>query len=114
MSHTEDPLARFTPPQPYTKDVVAGAPAAPGVHLVLDGGVVAYVGYTGDRDSSVLHDQVGQLLDTPGRAATRGDIAGWLGRCEVRWQETDNPEGTKEALVLALRPRFNRQAPRTR
>ncbi|GHJ18169.1 hypothetical protein [Micromonospora sp. AKA38] len=62
----------------------------------------------------MLHEQVGQLLDTPGRAATRDDIAGWLGRCEVRWQETDNPEGTKEALVLALRPRFNRQVPRSR
>ncbi|WP_405092622.1 hypothetical protein OG767_06655 [Micromonospora sp. NBC_01392] len=126
MPHTEDPLAGFTPARAYTKDVVADAPAAPGVHLVLDGGVVAYVGrtgnlrarlrqhLTGNRDSSVLHEQVGQLLDTPGRVATRDDIAGWLGRCEVRWHETDNPEGTKEALVLALRPRFNRQVPRPR
>ncbi|MEU1964007.1 hypothetical protein ABZ541_02490 [Micromonospora sediminicola] len=126
MLDTEDLLAGFTPARPYTMEVVAGAPAAPGVHLVLDGGVVVYVGYTGNlrarlrqhltgnRDSSVLHDQVGQLLDTPGRAATRDDIAGWLGRREVRWRETDNPEGTKEALVLALRPRFNRQAPRSR
>ncbi|WP_089156781.1 GIY-YIG nuclease family protein [Micromonospora sp. NBS 11-29] len=121
-----DLLAAFTPARPYTRDVVAGAPAAPGVHLVLDGGVVVYVGYTsnlrarlrqhltGNRDSSVLHDQVGQLLDAPGRPATRDEVAGWLGRCEVRWQETDNPEGTKEALVVALRPRFNRQVPRTR
>ncbi|MEV6515477.1 GIY-YIG nuclease family protein [Micromonospora chalcea] len=126
MSHTEDLLAGFTPPRPYTKDVVAAAPAAPGVHLVLDGGVVVYVGHTrnlrsrlrqhltGNRDSSVLHDQVGQLLDTPGRAATRDDIAGWLGRREVRWLEADHPEGTKDALVLALCPRFNRQVPKAR
>ncbi|MBQ0905241.1 hypothetical protein [Micromonospora sp. U21] len=55
-----------------------------------------------------------QLLDEQGPVATAQDIAGWLGRCEVRWQETDNPEGTKEALVLALNPRFNRQVPKPR
>ena len=123
---TEELLAEFTSPRPYTMGNVADAPAAPGVHLVLDGGVVVYVGYTGNlcsrlrqhltgnRDTSMLHDQVGQLLDAPGRAATRDDNAGWLGRCEVRWLETDHAEGTKDALVLALRPRFNRQVPRMR
>ncbi|WP_319462724.1 GIY-YIG nuclease family protein [Micromonospora sp. RTP1Z1] len=108
-------------------EAVAGAPRAPGVHVVLDGGLVIYVGrtrrglrdrlrqhLTGDRDSSVLHDQVGQLLDTPDNAASAADIAGWLSRREVRWQETDNPKGTKEALVLALKPRFNRQVPKPR
>ncbi|MFI6262176.1 hypothetical protein [Micromonospora sp. NPDC051006] len=55
----------------------------------------------------MLHDQVGQLLDTPDNAASAADIAGWLSRREVRWQETDNPEGTKGALVVALKPRFN-------
>ncbi|MGA4686864.1 GIY-YIG nuclease family protein [Micromonospora sp. AB353] len=126
MPDTVELLAAFMPPLPYMKDVVADAPAAPGVHLVLDGGEIVYVGHTGNlrarlrqhltgnRDSSVLHKQVGQLLDTPAQAATRDDIARWLGRCEVRWQETDNPEGTKEALVLALRPRFNRKVPRSR
>ncbi|RLP88630.1 hypothetical protein EAD89_16460 [Micromonospora sp. BL4] len=62
----------------------------------------------------MLHDQVGQLLDTPENAASAADIADWLGRCEVRWQETDNPEGTKDALVVALKPRFNRQVPKPR
>jgi hypothetical protein len=62
----------------------------------------------------VLHDQVSQMLDTPGSPASAADIAGWLGRCEVRWQETDDPEGTKEALVLALSPMFNRQVPKPR
>ncbi|MBM0255481.1 hypothetical protein [Micromonospora sp. 4G55] len=68
------------------------------MHVVLDGGVVIYVGrtrrglrdrrrqhLTGSRESSVLHEQVGQLLDAPGNAASAADIAGWLGRCEVRW-----------------------------
>ncbi|WP_328423946.1 hypothetical protein OG470_12750 [Micromonospora sp. NBC_00389] len=121
----DDLLAGFTAPQPYAMETVAGAPRAPGV--VLDGGMVIYVGrtrrglrdrlrqhLTGNRGSSVLHDQVGQLLDTAGNGASAADIAGWLGRCEVRWQETDNPEGTKEALVLALKPRFNRQVPKPR
>ncbi|WP_320064994.1 GIY-YIG nuclease family protein [Micromonospora sp. RTGN7] len=104
----------------------AEAPGSPGVHVVLDDGVVVYVGHTGNlrqrlrqhlggnRGSSVLHDQVGQCLDRPGNAASAADIAGWLGQCEVRWQETDNPESTKEALVLALRPKFNRQVPKPR
>lgn len=102
------------------------APGSPGVHVFLDQGVVVYVGHTGNlrrrlrqhlrgnRGSSVLHDQVGQRLDRSGNAASAADIAGWLGRCEVRWQETDNPESTKEALVLALRPQFNRQMPKPR
>ncbi|MGN9778823.1 GIY-YIG nuclease family protein [Micromonospora sp. H33] len=119
-------LAAFTAPQPYTMEAAADAPRAPGVHVVLDRGTVIYVGrtgnlrnrlrqhLTGNRESSVLHEQVGQLLDRQGSVATAQDIAGWLGHCEVRWQETDNPEGTKEALVLALKPRFNRQVPKPR
>ncbi|MEU5722769.1 GIY-YIG nuclease family protein [Micromonospora sp. NPDC047738] len=126
MLDAEDLLADFTPSQPYTMEAAAGAPGTPGVLVVLDGGTVVYVGYTGNlrnrlrqhltgnRDSSVLHEQVGQLLDNPGDEASAADIADWLGRCEVRWQETDNPEGTKEALVLALSPRFNRQVPKPR
>jgi hypothetical protein len=122
----DDLLAGFTAARPYTMEAAAGAPSSPGVHVVLDHGVVVYVGWTGDlrrrlrqhltgnRGSSVLHDQVGQLLDTPGNAASAADIAGWLGRCTVRWQEADNPQGTKEALVVALRPRFNRQVPKPR
>ena len=122
----DDLLSGFPAPQPYTIEAAARAPRSPGVHVVLDHGTVVYVGYTGNlrhrlrqhltgnRGSSVLHDQVGQLLDKPGHEASAEDIAGWLGRCEVRWQETDNPEGTKEALVLALKPRFNRHVPRPR
>lgn len=107
-------------------DIAADAPRAPGVHVVLDRGTVVYVGYTsnlrnrlrqhltGNRESSVLHEQVGQELDRQGPPASATDIATWLGGCEIRWQETDNPATEKEALVLALRPRFNRQIPKPR
>ncbi|WP_346536244.1 GIY-YIG nuclease family protein [Micromonospora sp. DPT] len=126
MLEAEDLLAASTPPQPYTMEAASRAPRSPGVHVVLDCGTVVYVGYTGNlrnrlrqhltgnRDSSVLHEQVGELLDQPGHEASAADIADWLGRCEVRWQETDNPKGEKEAVVLALKPRFNRQVPNTR
>ncbi|WP_262281691.1 GIY-YIG nuclease family protein [Micromonospora sp. MA102] len=126
MHDAEDLLAGFTPPQPYTTEAAAGAPTSPGVHVVLDRGTVVYVGWTGNlrnrlrqhltgnRESSVLHEQVGQLLDKPGNEASAAAIADWLGQREVRWQETDNPKGTKEALVLALKPRFNRQVPKPR
>ncbi|MGR6317523.1 hypothetical protein Q2K19_05330 [Micromonospora soli] len=62
----------------------------------------------------MLHEQVGRFVDTPTEVTTRQGISRWLGRREVRWQETDNPEGTKEVLVLALKPRFNRQVPKPR
>ncbi|RZU73642.1 GIY-YIG catalytic domain-containing protein [Micromonospora kangleipakensis] len=126
MLDAEDLLATFTPPQPYTMEAAAGAPRSSGVHAVLDRGTVVYVGYTGNlrnrlrqhltgsRDSSVLHEQVGHLLDKLGHEASAAEIADWLGQREVRWQETDNPEGTKETLVLALKPRFNRQVPKPR
>lgn len=126
MLDAEDLLAHFTPPQPYTMEAAAGAPTSPGVHVVLDGGTVIYVGYTsnlrnrlrqhltGNRNSSVLHQQVGHELDKLGSVASAKDIADWLGRCEVRWQETDNPKDEKEALVVALKPRLNRQVPKPR
>ncbi|GAA0403440.1 hypothetical protein GCM10009541_53250 [Micromonospora gifhornensis] len=125
-SSIDDLLSGFTAPRPYTREVAGSAPSAPGVHVVLDGGTVIYVGrtgnlrnrlrqhLTGNRESSVLHQQVGQHLDRRGPVATADDIAAWLGRREVRWLETDNPEGTKDALVLALTPRFNRQIPNRR
>ncbi|WP_200211305.1 hypothetical protein [Micromonospora coerulea] len=122
----EDLLAGFTVSRPYTMDAVADAPRAPGVHVVFAGDTVIYVGrtgnlrdqlrqhLTGNRASSVLHDQVGQLLDRSGPVASASDIASWLGRCIVRWRESDNPDADKEALALALKPRFNRQVPKPR
>ncbi|MFF0723076.1 PIN-like domain-containing protein [Micromonospora sp. NPDC003816] len=113
-------LASLSEAQPYTFENAARAPSSPGVHVVLDEDTVVYVGSTGHlrrrlrqhlaghRGSSVLHDRVGQLLDTAENAATAAEVADWLGRCAIRWYETDDPESAKEALVAALRPRFNR------
>jgi hypothetical protein len=121
---SDDLLVAYTPARPFTMDAVSDAPRAPGVHLVLAAGVVVYVGRTGNlrdrlrqhlivnRGSSVLHDQVGRKLDRSGPEATAADIASWLGQCEVRWRETDDPEAEKDTLVLAFGPRFNRQVPK--
>ncbi|TDC02426.1 GIY-YIG nuclease family protein [Micromonospora fluostatini] len=122
----DDLLADFTPARPYTMEAAAGAPEAPGVHVVIDGGTVVYVGYTenlrnrlrqhltGNRGSSVLHDQVGQELDRPDHEAPAAEITTRLGRYDVRWQEIDNPKSTKDVLVLAFRPKHNRQIPKPR
>ncbi|MEH0933729.1 hypothetical protein [Micromonospora psammae] len=91
-------------------ETVAAAPRTPGVHVVLDGDEIIYVGFTGrelrdrmrqhltgNRKSSVLHDQVGQELDHElGRQADTVEIAERLNRCEIRWRETDDPEGLKK------------------
>ncbi|MEU0550608.1 hypothetical protein [Micromonospora sp. NPDC005979] len=122
-AQAQDLLAHFTPPCPYTREAAGSAPSASGVHVVLERGRVLYAGWTGDlrrrlqqhltgnRSSSVLHDQVGQQLDEPGREASADEIADWLGQREVRWQETDSPQSLRDALVLALRPPFNRSVP---
>ncbi|MCI4064516.1 hypothetical protein MRQ36_18690 [Micromonospora sp. R77] len=119
----EDQLAGFSPALPYTRENLADAPNTPGVHVVLERGAVIYVGrtrhlrdrmrqhLTGNRTSSVLHDQVGTRLDKRGPEATADDIAAWLGACDIRWLETGDLEATKDALVVALQPRFNRQIP---
>ncbi|MEW2376124.1 HNH endonuclease [Micromonospora sp. NPDC047812] len=118
-------LAAFTDPQPFTRETVAQAPLAPGAHVVLLDGDIVYVGETGrtlrerlgthlrgNRGSSVLHKQVGELLDRElGRQATAAEIAAWLGRCEIRWQETGGPKALKEALLTRTAPRFNRLLP---
>lgn len=119
-------LTGFTDPQPYTMEAVNDAPDSRGVHAVLDKDAVVYVGWSGNlrrrlrqhlvggRSSSMLHEQVGQLLDTPGHPAPADDIADWLSRRTVRWLVTDDPKGTAEALSVALMPCFNRRVPKPR
>jgi hypothetical protein len=114
------PLANFSAPHPYTTHGTASAPRSPGIHVVLQEDVVVFIGGTGDlrarlrqhiygpRKSSVLHDRVGRLLDTPDHTASAADIAEWLSRCTVRWGRTDDPSSAKEVLVRVLRPIFNR------
>ena len=118
----------FTAPVPFSSDVVQMAPKAPGVHLVIDtSGEIVYVDSTddlrrrlgehlqGDRQASVLHEQVGEMLDRPGHTASGGEIREWLGRGTVSWRQSDDPAGLKAELVATLSPRFNRasESPRT-
>ncbi|MEU8216204.1 HNH endonuclease [Micromonospora taraxaci] len=123
-THSGDPLSGFSPARPYTRDVADDAPRTPGVHVVVEHGVVVYVGSTGDlrrrlrqhltgnRGSSVLHEQVGRLLDQRGAPAGAADVADWLSHCDLRWLRTHDAQGVKEALVAALGPRFNRRVPK--
>ncbi|MCX4386469.1 HNH endonuclease [Micromonospora peucetia] len=118
-------LAVFSDPQPFTRDTVAQAPLAPGAHVVILDGEIVYVGETGrtlrerlgahlrgNRGSSVLHKQVGELLDREfGRPATTAEIAAWLGGCEIRWRETDDPKALKDALLTRIAPPFNQLLP---
>ena len=113
--------SRLHAPRPYTMEAAADAPPAPGVHVVLDAGSVVYVGYTGNlRSRSPAPDRQPGLFRAarPDRAPLRhpgppdhGHVVAWLGRRELRWQETDDPKPAKETLVRALQPCFNRQIP---
>lgn len=98
------------------------APQTRGVHLVWGpDDEVVYVGQTGklrarllqhlrgDRKGSVLHEQIGLMLDegAPG-PATGNAIRAWLNGCRVAWKETDDSKFLKHVLVQKLDPRFNR------
>ncbi|MFG3697604.1 hypothetical protein ACGF5C_06735 [Micromonospora sp. NPDC047620] len=93
-SPPDDLLAGFSPAQPYTREVAAEGPRTLGVHVVLDGDEIVYVGnttkqplrdrlrqhLTGNRGSSALHKNVGRWLDEQlgreaGVAARRGPAA---------------------------------------
>lgn len=120
MSPVEVLLPGFTAPVPYTGEQVEAAPREPGVHAVLDAdGNVLYVGETGDlrsrirqhlqgdRQASVLHEQVGELLDGD-RHAEATEISDWLSRCTVFWRVTGERAAVKASLIAAHLPRFNR------
>lgn len=91
------------------------------MHVVItDDNVPVYVGSTGnlrrrlrehlqgDRQASVLHEQVGAELDADGGTASAAEIATRLGQCSVIWMLTADPRQLKAQLVAHLRPRFNR------
>ncbi len=118
----------FAVPVSFGSDDVRTVPSAPGVDLVIDpSGEIVYAGKTGDlrralgehmqgdRQASVLHEQVGELLDRPRHTASGEEIREWLGRCTVSWRLSDDPAGLKAELVATLSPRFNRapESPRT-
>jgi len=96
---------------------------------VWDGDEVVYVGQTqklksrlrthfsGSRGSSVLHQQVGEVLDgDEPDSADRAAIQAWLARTTVAWKEDADPVELKRRMLAELDPRFNRLriAPRNR
>ena len=112
----------FTDPMPFTRELAGTAPQTPGVHVVFDGnGIAIYVGSTGDlrrrlrehvygnRNTSVLAEQVSDEIHAAATSTTDTDVGEWLGRCTVSWQMSDDAERLKADLVSALRPRFNRR-----
>ncbi|MGY1637890.1 AAA family ATPase [Geodermatophilus sp. SYSU D00742] len=123
MSGSTTALEDFSEPLAFTMQTANAAPQLAGVHVVVDSeGVPVYVGATsdlrrrlrqhlrGNRQGSVLHEQVGDELDRPDRPATGAEITEWLARCTVSWRPTDDPRGMKARLVAELQPRFNRAA----
>ncbi len=121
MSNPPVPLEGFTDALPFTTPTASLAPPDAGVHVVFDiEGDPIYVGATGnlrrllrehlqgDRQASVLHEQVGAQLDRPDHPATTAEIAEWLGWCTVSWRLSDDPRELKARLVTSLHPRFNR------
>ncbi len=121
MSEATPPVDEFTEALPFTAYTAGLAPSASGVHVVRDSdGAPVYVGATGDlrgrlwqhlsgdRQASVLHEQVGAELDGPGHVATAQEIADWLGQCTVAWRLSDDPQELKAQLVADWQPRFNR------
>jgi MoxR-like ATPase len=117
-------LSGFSEPRPFTSETVRVAPNEPGVHVVWgprpEDGII-YVGRTatlrarllqhlsGDRQASVLFEQVGELLDgNEPESATRVAIQEWLAGCRVAWTVDPDPRRLKQRLVQQLNPRFNR------
>ncbi len=105
MSEPTAPVDGFTEALPFTADTVGLAPAASGVHVVRDSdGAPIYVGATGDlrgrlrqhlsgdRQASVLHEQVGAELDDPESAASCGDT-----RKQLRPVRSSSPERNQPA-----------------
>ena len=101
-------------PVPFNPESTQTAPKAPGVHLVIgEAGEIVYVGKTrdlrrrlrehlqGDRQASVLHEQVGEMLDRPGHTASSAEIREWLGRCRISWRLSDDPAALKAELVAS-------------
>lgn len=120
----EGVLEGFTSAVSFTRPEVMSAPLTRGVHVVWgpnDGDGIVYVGQTGklrtrllqhlrgDRKGSVLHEQVGQMLDADQPGSATGDqIRAWLAGCQVAWKEEENSKYLKHSLVQKYDPKFNR------
>lgn len=116
-------LDGFTEPCVFDGDHLRGAPDEPGVHIVYgaDSDEIVFVGHSaklrsrmrqhlsGDRDASVLYEQVGELLDgdQPG-SADRDAIQAWLANCRIAWKVDGGRVQLKRQLVNQFSPTFNR------
>ena len=106
---SDDTLSGFTEPVAYDSDHVKEAEEKEGVHVVWNrDGDLIYVGRSskqrtrlrqhlnGDRGASVLHKQVGDLLDRLlEREATKEEIRSWLGSSTVAWKYDPNRRRSK-------------------
>lgn len=120
-------LDGFSSPVPYRTDAIAAVDDRQGVHVVSGpSNDVIFVGrsaktrtrlrqhLTGDRGASVLHKQVGEVLDAElGRQASKDEIREWLEKCTVAWKYDDNPAPLKARIMDELSPRFNTVYPTT-
>ena len=120
-----DFLEGFSDPADYVRDEVLQVPKEPGVHVIWGPAPedeLIYVGETrdlrnrlfqhlsGDRQASVVHEQVGELLDGDAPDVASGDeIRSWLGGCRFAWRATDDRAELKRQLIEQYEPRFNRR-----
>lgn len=119
-----DYLAGFSEPVSFTKEAAGQAPQGPGVHVLwgLDPpDEVLYVGETKQLSQrlhahlsgsgSVLAEQVAAMLKSPEGDPSPDELRAWFAQRRVSWLESSQRHELKRNLVLALRPRFNRQIP---
>ena len=122
-----DSLDGFIEPVAFDSDHVKQAEDKEGIHVVWSSdGDLVYVGRSakqrtrlrqhlnGDRGASVLHKQVGELLDeTLAREATKEEIRSWLEDCTVAWKYDSKPAALKARVMEQFSPRFNTAVPST-
>ncbi|HAS08932.1 MAG TPA: hypothetical protein DCS55_00175 [Acidimicrobiaceae bacterium] len=116
-------LDGFTEPCVFDGDHLRGAPDEPGVHIVYgaDSDEIVFVGHSaklrsrmrqhlsGDRDASVLYEQVGELLDGDRpESADRDAIQAWLAKCRISWKVDNDRVQLKRKLIGEFSPTFNR------
>jgi MoxR-like ATPase len=120
-----EPLDGFSEPAALTAAGVAEVPESSGVHVVWDeAGRLVYIGHSGrqrarlrehlagNRQTSILHDKVGRLLDQElGRPARSEEIRSRLTRWTFAWRETAAPEELKAQIMDRFHPMFNERRP---
>lgn len=120
---SDELLDGFTDPCPYEPAYLNEVPNEPGVHVVYepDSNEILYIGHSkqlrsrmrehlsGDRKASVLHEQVGELLDgDEPDSADRASIQAWLANCRVSWKVDEDRVQLKRRMIERFSPRFNR------